>query len=1207
MRLRCWIPPSLWFWPRALASVICALLALSVELHAQIRFGAVVGFVTDPTDKAVAGATITLTNMGTNEIRKVTTDAAGTYAFANVPPGEYRLDIEQAGFERFTAQHVQVQVDVTTRVNAKLQLGSVTQTVEVTSSAITLQTDTASLGAVVGQQTVQNVPISGRDVNNLIVLVPGVNAGGSTYGTPAGNQAGGARTNSIAFGNYFIGGAFGNQSAFFVDGAASNGPANNVDGMIPAPDMVQEFHVVTNNVSAQYGSYAGGVVNITTKSGTNAFHGTAYDYLRNKVFNANDFFANSVGLPRAPLVQNEFGGTVGGPIQRDKTFFFFGYDGLRKHSAVLSTTTVPTAAELDGNFSAPGLPPIYDPTTGQQFSCNGVLNVICPNRLDPTAQRILADSFPASGPNQPGLVNNFISQFRTGGVQDQYDGRVDTTIGENNRLFGRYTFWKVISTPYDAWGTHTQGQGLTGIPLSHQAVLGDTYSINPTTVLDVRASYMRIFQNEAPDSSNVNLSKYGPAWAAIQSQLLGGPERGAASYPALTFVGTPGFAATSLSATNGIGSQLFWMQNVYSLSGNLIKTVGQHQINIGADIRREQWIAESNFTGVSLTFDNQATASLAAPGATGAALASMLLGIPELTDGANIRETGSYYTTYGFFVEDTYQATRNLTATIGLRWDQPGVYSESHNNNTVFLPTVPAAVGNVTSFVNPVTGATQPLQGLFALVASPAWPSRREDHLYWDLFAPRVGLAYRLGSNTVVRAGYGLSYLPFSLAQDDTGVSPINGATTTVTNSFQVTTGQPNSISATVANPFPNGVLQPPGRSANLANYYGTTVVSRVPGQKPAYQQQWNLAVERQISHNGTMTAAYAGSKGTHLLMQGFATAPNLNINQVPDQFLALGQAVLQRQVANPFYGSIMNPASPLSKPTIPVGDLLKPYPQYDRVLAIDPQDGFSSYNALQISAHQRFWGGGEVMVAYTWSKLISNTDSITNFLEPGNIFGGTIQDNTNITKGAKSLSEYDIPQQLTFGYSVPLPFGKGRRFLANANRIVSAIAGGWTWNGITTINSGPPIAIVELESATLKQFGAGNGFIFAPGLYIQPNVVAGCDKNVPGSREYRAVHGWFNAACFPTTTSPTAFGTEARVDPQLRMDGVNNWDTSLAKQIPITEQIRLDFIAEAFNVFNRVRFAGPNPIAGLPGVTGIVTSTAAPPRNMEFSLRLSF
>jgi hypothetical protein len=298
------------------------------------------------------------------------------------------VDIEQAGFKRFTANNIQVLVDVTSRADATLQVSNVSESVQVQADAVTLQTDSSSLGSVVAEEAVQNLPVSGRNTNNLMELVPGVTSGGSTYGTASGNQAGGARTNSIAFGNYFIGGSFGNQSAFFVDGVSSNGPANNVNGVIVSPDFVQEFRIATNNVSAEYGNYAGGVVNVATKSGTNVFHGNAYDYLRNKVLNANDFFSNHAGLGRPPLIQNQFGANVGGPVIHNKTFFFFGYEGTRTHSAVLSTTTVPTATELSGDFSTAGLPPIYDHSQpgDPQFSCNGQLNVICPSRIDPSAK-----------------------------------------------------------------------------------------------------------------------------------------------------------------------------------------------------------------------------------------------------------------------------------------------------------------------------------------------------------------------------------------------------------------------------------------------------------------------------------------------------------------------------------------------------------------------------------------------------------------------------------------------------------------------------------------------------------------------------------------------------------------------------------------------------------------------------------------------------
>ena len=329
-------------------------------VDAQVTFGSVLGTVSDPSGATVAGATVKLTNSGTNETRSLQTGSGGTFAFPNLSAGQYQVEIEATGFKRFTEDGVQVQVGVATRVDASLQIGSVAQSVVVTTEAPPLQTDSASLGTTIGQEEVESIPLSGRNVNNMLTLVPGVVAQGDTYGNAVSNQAAGARTNSIGFGNYAIGGGFGNQSQFYVDGVPSNGPANNLNSYIPSQDVVQEFRVVTNNVPAEYGNYAGGVVNITTKSGTNSFHGTAYEYLRNKVLDANDFFSNLNGLPRAPLVQNQFGATIGGPIRKDKTFFFFGWEREVIRSTADAISTVPTPDELAGNFTAPGLPPIYD-------------------------------------------------------------------------------------------------------------------------------------------------------------------------------------------------------------------------------------------------------------------------------------------------------------------------------------------------------------------------------------------------------------------------------------------------------------------------------------------------------------------------------------------------------------------------------------------------------------------------------------------------------------------------------------------------------------------------------------------------------------------------------------------------------------------------------------------------------------------------------
>ena len=332
--------------------VVAGMLTWCTSASAQVRFGSVVGTVADPSGATVAGATVKLTNLGTNQNRTIQTSGSGAYAFPNLNAGTYRVEVEMAGFKHFTQDRVEVQVDLATRVDAIMQVGNVTESVVVTSEAPPLQTDSASLGTTITQQEVESIPLSGRNVNNMLTLVPGVVAQGGTYGNAVSNQAGGARTNAIGFGNYAIGGGFGNQSSFYIDGVASNAPAGNLNSFIPSQDIVQEFRVVTNNVAAEYGSYAGGIINLTTKSGSNTFHGTAYEYLRNKVLNANDYFSNQAGLPRVPLIQNQFGGTLGGPIVKDKTFFFFGFERQVLKTGTLVTNTVPTAAELAGDFSA---------------------------------------------------------------------------------------------------------------------------------------------------------------------------------------------------------------------------------------------------------------------------------------------------------------------------------------------------------------------------------------------------------------------------------------------------------------------------------------------------------------------------------------------------------------------------------------------------------------------------------------------------------------------------------------------------------------------------------------------------------------------------------------------------------------------------------------------------------------------------------------
>jgi len=381
----------------------------------------------------------------------------------------------------------------------------------------------------------------------------------------------------------------------------------------------------------------------------------------------------------------------------------------------------------------------------------------------------------------------------------------------------------------------------------------------------------------------------------------------------------------------------------------------------------------------------------------------------------------------------------------------------------------------------------------------------------------------------------------------------------------------------------------------------------RVPGDPMPYVQQWNAAVEQQIGKDSSLTVAYAGSRGTHLLLQGWATVSNTNLNQLPDQYFSMGPAALLAQVPNPFYGVITTPGA-LSGPTVATGQLLLPFPQYGRVLFLDPHKGTSNYRSLQMSFMKRFGSKGILSVAYTWSRLMSNTDSSSAFLDEGSIFGGSTQDNNHLNH-EYSVSSYDIPQNLAVGYGVDLPFGRNKRFMSDAHGVLDGVIGGWRVNGITTIRSGVPIGAYQyFPGSALSDFGGGQGYFGAQGLWMRPDLVSGCDLKVSGSRESRAAHGWFNQSCFQPvdTASEVRFGNAPRNIDTVRMDHMNNWDFSISKRNDITERVYLQFTAEFFNAFNHVRFGTPNVQVGTP-TFGVVTSQVNPPREIQFGLRVGF
>lgn len=1131
---------------------------------AQTSFGSIVGTVTDPSSASIPGATVTLTNMGTSERRTANTDASGNFSFVNLIPGDYRIEVQNAGFKRYNREPIRIEVESAVRVNAALQVGDVAEVMTVSDQAPLLQTQSGTIGKVVEGRTVQDTPLNGRNVLNLIALAPGVVPQGSTSGSPLGNQAGGTYTNNTGWGNYQIGGGMANQSAFYLDGAPLNTVNANSPGIVPVQDAIQEFRVDSNSVSPEFGRFSGGVVNMVIKSGTNQFHGSAYEYLRNRVLNANDFFNNRSGVPRNSFTQNQYGITAGGPIIKDKFFFFASWENFALRNGRPTLTTVPTAAMRAGNFA--GLPTIYDPyttcgLTGVNPCANGQPtrqpfpnNVIPASRLDQTALTLMNVW---GAPNLPGNVNNFAGNTNLGGNQKQVNARGDYSLGDKQRLFGRYTYWDGTSLPSDPF--HKNFGGLTTLYGANSGVFGDTYTLNPTTVLDIRASYLRALHAFLPLQTGTNLAQYGPAWAALASQV---------SIPEAPLPAVTGFAGFSGVYINSVS-------NGYALSGSATKILGRHSLKFGGEARRWDWaFVQSNTAAGSFTFNNLFTASNPlSPGNTGYAFASYLLGTPASGSVAGAARTFQQLYYQGYYLADSYRVTNKLTLNFGVRLDVIGSFSERYDRIVAFDPTATDPVGQRTGLN---------LKGQLELVNSPAYPSRNQLGSAKLAPAPRLGYAWSLNDKTVVRGGYGLSWVSpeqinYSLAPFQ---SPVNAATTTMVTSVNGGLTPLNTLS----NPFPNGLLQPLGHNtALLSNFEGQSFNAPIPGPRYPYIQQWNTEVQRQLPIGVIFDIAYAGSKATHLAYSV------IQINQLPNQYLSLGSALLAT-VANPFYGVLPASAGTLGLATVTRGQLLRPYPQYLNIGNSAPDLGNSTYHSLQMRVEKRLASGGTITGSYTWAKLLSDTDTLSSWLEAGHSVGG-VQDNTNL-RLEKSLASFNAAQRLVVSYVYDLPFGKGKHFLGGIHGIEDKLLSGWALNGVTTLQSGLPLAFTTASNLT-NSLGGGS----------RPNVISP-NVGVSGSAQSR-INGWFNVQAFQQPAAFT-FGSESRTDPVLRAAGIANWDFSIVKRTTITERLKLDFRTEFINLFNRVQFADPNTSFGNPSF-GLVTSVLNQPRLVQFGLRLGF
>ena len=1173
-----------------LAALVAIAALLPLQLQAQTTYGSIVGMVTDASGAAVPGAAVTVTNLGTNESHAIKSDAAGNYSAVNLLPATYKVTVEAANFKRNVRSAVTVAVGATVRLDVALQVGAATETVEVTTQAALLQTDSGTMSTQVEGKTVEEMPLNGRNTMGLLALAAGVVPQGSTAGGLGQNQGAG-HTMLQGWNNYQIGGTLAGESATYLDGAPVNSMGGSLGGnavsMVMTQDAVQEFNVASSNVTADFGRFGGGVVNMASKGGTNKISGSVYEYFRNRILNANDWWnkrsESQQGVANKPLQwnQNQYGVALGGPIKKDKIFYHFTWEGYRSTTAIVTPTNVPTS-NMQGGIIQGTLTPVagctYDTTTHPGYT------TIPQTCWDPLA-KLIKNYYPLPN-NLSNPTNNYFAAPSTPNKQDQYNGRVDYNLGTNQRLFARYTYWSLADKGFNefnnanGWDTENAHSG----NVSQQGVLGDTYTFSPNTILDVRLSYLRDYSpSSQPGSLGTNLATTFPGTylATLSNQM---------TIHELPVYGiNSNYNLYNVGRMNQLGIDWF---NTYSAAGSLTHIIGNHSLKIGAELRRMEDISAAAGTTGGFTFDGSYS---------GDAWADFLLGLEKGGNGfrgpnSGIQvepEVGAYNYYQAYYATDAWQATRRLTLNLGIRWELPGGVYAKQDRNTVLLPTTddPDHAGS---------GAT------LALVNSTLFSSKSSLDVKHGLFAPRVGIAYRLGNDMSVRGGYGLSYLPLDVSTGSFPInSPINQTSTGCGSGFGPHGPERMYDCFTAITPNPS-------RSSDIMaalGYYNNTnlgISGAFPNQKFPYVQQWNLSVGRQFKGNMMFEVGYVGAKGTNL--------PDVGNNHNQLAVAAVGQyGINLSSQPNPTAAQAALGATGTCGGGLSVGQCSRPYPHYGNVTDGLSYHASTVYHSLQVKGEKRFGSAGMLMGNFTWAKSIGDTDSASPWLETpptsGGMGGGQgrIQNYDNM-KAERSTLTQDVPYRAVISYVLTLPFGQGQKFGADVNSVVNHLISGWGVNGITTFQKGFHVPINDAGihgpggNADLgDNYGGGS---------MRPNYTAGCKKTVSGPVNSR-INGWFNTACFQDPADFT-FGTEKRVDSNIFDEGIENFDFSLLKTTKITEATNAQFRVEFFNIFNRKQFAPPDgqlntSMPAFLQTFGHIQNDANQPRLIQLSLRVNF
>lgn len=1136
---------------KCIKNVVCAIGLLAAVLlgsmgsaSGQIVRGTFTGTVTDSSGAVVPGAKVTATNLATNVTTAVVSDASGNFVIPFLDPANYSVTAEQSGFKTAVVPSVKLDVAATVRVDLTLQVGQANQKIEVTAIAPLVQSDTSDVGVVVTSQELTQLPVLGRNYEALAQLSP-------TAVTPLGdNPVATYMGSTLSAGTYWqVAGQRGSYTNYTLDGIPTNNWAGfQSAGLLQSMDTIGEMKIQTHNFPAEYGR---GTVQFTasTRSGTNTFHGSVYEYVRNNIFNANTYFANKGGLKKGNLRYNQFGATIGGPVSipkiyngKDKTFFFFGYEGTRYVTHSPSYARYADPSWLKGNFSDLTNPDgsqrlIYDPATTVSDGAGGYTrtpfpgNIIPSTRFDPVAVAALK-YIPAAG-----SLTNIIPGENTAGVSsntsppNQYLVRIDHTFSSSDRIYGHY----IQSQERDTVTSLAPLSGSINVDNGYNAMAAETHIFSPAIVNEFRFGFNRAafgnYQEGGPFGCLTSCDPSTLSQAAFAlSNIGGGP----------TTYGVPSFNWTGYSSVGGPGDDPFVANtDTYQASDDLSITKGRHSMKIGFDYGKVLLgYASETFSRGSFNFNGQYTQGLGA-GLTnsGNPFADFLLGYANTALGLAGNAAGNFQTGYqGYYFQDDFRVNSHLTLNLGLRWEYYSPYSADGNITSRF---------DFGSIPGSCFGANCPPGHIEVLNSGqPEWKQN------WNDWGPRIGFAYSPfnDNKTVIRAAYGIYYSP----SDGTDNGTWGVLNPPVSLNFSLAPNNPyTDLSTTkLSNLFPGGQI-PPISQLTTANWPlpPLSFYTEIGIEKDPTIHEWQLTIQRQLAQNTILEVGYLGSHGYHGQMRTDYNQARLD---------APGQLT-------------------------PITSRL-PYPSLSSALFTAIHAANNSYEAGFVRVEKRFSAGISFVASYTYSKTIDDYGNLN-----GTEFWPQYAYNQSLEKG---LSEFDVPHRFTAGYVWQVPFGHAQRFGSNINPVLNAVLGGWQLNGITTFQSGTPLNPHVISDTS----NTGN---ILTGT-IRPNIV--------GSIKYldpRTTGFWFDPSAFQVP----ALGTLGDASRGLLFGpGINNWDLGIAKNFRLHERATLQLRGEMFNAFNHAQFQGVNVSISpsLQGVSGLVTSTRAP-RNMQFAVRLQF